>query len=64
MSDRKRYRIVNEIIRHKTLFSTNIMKRDAVVLIEYSDMTIQVVENKSEIDAEKSIFLYPLSIGL
>lgn len=49
-------RIVNEIIRHKTLFSTNIMKRDAVVLIETSDMSIQVVENKSEIEAEKIYF--------
>lgn len=56
-------KIINQIIKHKTLFSSNLMKKDAVFMIELSDMSIQVVENKMEINAEKTYFYTKAVLG-
>lgn len=56
-------RIVNQIIKHKTLFSGNIVKKDAVFMIECSDMSVQVVENKIEVEAEKVNFYSKLVLN-
>lgn len=37
--------IINEIISYKTLFSNNIMKFDRIFIVEYSNSSLQLIEN-------------------
>lgn len=44
---------VNDLITHKAIFTSNIMKNDRVVIVELSDMSITIIENKITMDQAK-----------
>lgn len=47
----------NDLMIYKTIFSTNIVKRDHIVIIELSDDSLSIIENKVDInDAKVSLY--------
>lgn len=49
--------IVNEIITHQTLLSSNLLSKDRAFVIELSDYSLLCVEQKVEIEGSKQYFI-------